>query len=155
MQKCAFNFYAKKQLIHYPLSYLSDDQRSILGRRGGLVALRVLQKHGLCRLCLPVTQPPAEAMGISDVRNQTSVNTHAEKKPCSTCEVTAYGFYYCFNCKERDRQGQRSQPIIAALPTQPWSPRPLRWTPLPPPGPPPHRLPRRWCPSPRLRRNSR
>lgn len=64
-------------------SYLSDDQRAILGGRDGLVALRVLNQHGLSGLRLPVTQPPAEAVKISDVRNQTSVNSHAEK-PCNT-----------------------------------------------------------------------
>lgn len=47
--------------------YLSDDQRAVLAGRSGLVALRVLNQHGLSGLRLSVTDPPAEAMGISDV----------------------------------------------------------------------------------------
>lgn len=54
------------------------------------------------------------------------------------------------------RDAARMERIIAFFsPTQPGSPRPRRWTPLPPPGPPPHRLPRRWCPTPHSRRSSR
>ena len=60
-------------------SYLSYNQCAVFGGSNGLVALRVLNQHGLRRLRLPVAQPPAEAMWISDVRNQTSVNSHAEE----------------------------------------------------------------------------
>lgn len=83
----SINYIGRKSLgveLRSPVSsYLSDDQRAILGGRDGLVALRVLNQHGLSGLRLPVTQPPAEAVKISDVRNQTSVNSHAEK-PCNT-----------------------------------------------------------------------
>lgn len=63
-------------------SYLSNDQSPVLGGCHGLVALRVLNQHGLGRLRLSVTHPPVEAMGISNVRNQTGVKSHAEK-PCN------------------------------------------------------------------------
>lgn len=39
--------------------YLSDDQGAIFGRCGGLFALQVLHQHGLSRICLSITQPPA------------------------------------------------------------------------------------------------
>lgn len=117
-----------------PSSYLSDDQRAVLGGRGRLVALRVLHQHGLRGLRLSVAQPPAEAMGISDVRNQTSALTAMQKND----------MYMRLGWKES----------FFSPPTQPGSPRPRRWTPLPPPGPPPRRLPRRWCPTPRSRRSS-
>lgn len=115
-------------------SYLSDDQGAVLAGRQGLIALRVFYQHGLSRPRLPVAQLPAEATGTSEVCH--SSESRAEKlRNTGLFNVARHG--------------------VTVLPTQPWSPRFPRWTPLQPPGPPPRRPPRLWCPSPRWRRSTR